>query len=80
MTYDNLWAQNKKLIKLKGEKLMNRTQIMDTIGALANSQGFYRRIYDYLLSLDEDDLNAVLDDLEAKDFADAVDMVLYFET
>ena len=53
---------------------------MDTIGALANSQGFYRRIYDYLLSLDEDDLNAVLDDLEAKNFADAVDMVLYFET
>lgn len=59
---------------------MNRTQIMNTIGTLANSQGFYSRIYNYLLSLDEDDLNEVLDELEAQNFADAVDMVLYFET
>ncbi len=59
---------------------MNRTQIMNTIGTLANSQGFYSRIYNYLLSLNEDDLNEVLDELEAQNFADAVDMVLYFET
>ena len=59
---------------------MNRTQIMNTIGTLANSQGFYSRIYNYLLSLNEDDLNEILDELEAQNFADAVDMVLYFET
>lgn len=59
---------------------MNRTEIMNTIGTLANSQGFYSRIYNYLLSLNEDDLNEILDELEAQNFADAVDMVLYFET
>ena len=53
---------------------MTRQQILNTIKTLAQSQGFYVR-----LLRDIDEYPAILDDLEAQNFKDPVDMVLYLE-
>lgn len=54
---------------------MNREQILQTIKSLAQSQGFYGRLYEQIVDNDE-----VLDYLEQQNFTDAVDMILFFET
>ena len=44
---------------------MKREEIMETIKSLAGSQGFYGRLYGYLMELDEDEYNEVMAELES---------------
>lgn len=46
---------------------------------LAQSQGFYSRLYRDLNELPEEEFNNVMTELEAQNFTDVVDMVLFFE-
>lgn len=56
--------------------------IMDEIENLARSQGFYGRLYNFMVDLRDNhsDLWQVyVDELEAQHFRTTLDMVLYFE-
>lgn len=55
---------------------MNAQQIWEAICSLAKSQGLYGRIKQAILDNGKD---KILAQLEAKHFADTVDMVLFFE-
>ena len=52
--------------------------IMDAIKDLSYSQGFYGRLYRAIM--ESDNIDAIKEELEAQNFGDVVDMVLYFET
>jgi hypothetical protein len=56
----------------KGEQNMNRNQIMEVITELSYSQGFYGR-------LKRDMTDEALDYLEAQNFKDSVDLILFLE-
>ena len=58
---------------------MNRDEIMDVIVGLSHSQGFYGRILEAIDGLDNDSRNELFDHLEACNFNDPVDLVMYFE-
>jgi hypothetical protein len=53
---------------------MNKQEIYSTIKSLASSQGFYGRILDQI-----DDHPEILDILEAQNFTDIVDLIMYLE-
>lgn len=53
---------------------MKKEQILATIKSLAMSQGFYCRVLQEI----EDD-PSILDKLEAQNFKDELDMILFFE-
>lgn len=57
---------------------MNREEILNTIKSLSMSQGMYGRIYEKLTdgSIESEE---ALEAMEAQNFADAVDMVLWIE-
>lgn len=62
---------------------MDIEQILAAIRSLAESQGYYGRIYDTLQSVqanDPDKWAEVKNTLEAQNFKDSLDMVMYFET
>ena len=59
---------------------MDRNEIMKAIAELSMCQGFYSGLYIYLKSLNEDQYDAVMNELEAQNFADPADMVMYLET
>lgn len=62
---------------------MDIEQIMAAIRSLAGSQGFYGRLYNELLEMqtnDPDQWEEVRNTLEAQNFNDTLDMVMYFET
>ena len=54
---------------------MDRSQILNTIESLAMSQGFYGRL---LMDIHEDE--SILDEMEAQNFSDPVDMVMWLES
>lgn len=54
---------------------MTREEILETIKMLSISQGFYGRL---LGAIEEDE--TILDGLEAQNFNDVVDMVMYIES
>lgn len=57
-------------------------RIMDEIKSLAQSQGFYGRLYRDLMEIknsDADGWNRIVKEFEAQCFTNAVDMVLFFE-
>lgn len=61
---------------------MNREQILDVIQTLAMSQGFYGRLLRAIRELEEEEperYEEAMQELEAQNFGDAVDVVLYFE-
>lgn len=58
---------------------MDRKDIIDTIKALARSQGFYGRLLGKINSLDTADYNAVMNELEKQKFTCVLDLVMYFE-
>lgn len=61
---------------------MNMTQILDTIKRLAQSQGFYQRLYDRIMNLKENDPKTFEDYknlLESQKFKDEIDVILHFE-
>lgn len=62
---------------------MDIEQIMAAIRSLAQSQGYYGRLYNELLEMqtnDPDKWEEVKNTLEAQNFNDTLDMVMYFET
>lgn len=58
---------------------MKRNDIINAITQLSYSQGFYGRLLRDLQSLDEETYDEVMAELEAQNFSDTVDMVLFFE-
>lgn len=62
---------------------MNIEEIMAAIRHLAESQGYYGRLYQGLWNLQQYDPERwaeVKEKLEGRHFADSLDMVMYFET
>lgn len=62
---------------------MNIEQIMAAIRSLAESQGYYGRLYNELREMqtkDPDEWEEAKNALEGQNFNDTLDMVLYFET
>lgn len=62
---------------------MDIEQIMAAIRSLAQSQGYYGRLYNELQEMqtnDPDQWEEVKTTLEAQNFGDSLDMVMYFET
>ena len=61
---------------------MDREQIMQVIRRLAKSQGFYSRMLEFIIYLQEDSvdsLEAFFTELEEQNFKDELDLILYFE-
>lgn len=58
---------------------MKRDEILETIRSLAQSQGRYGRLLSNLENMPKELYNTVMADLEAQNFKDAVDLVLYIE-
>lgn len=61
---------------------MDRYDIMNAIEMLSMSQGFYGRLFDSLKELEECDCekyDEVMSELEAQNFSDPVDMVMFLE-
>lgn len=62
---------------------MDIEQILAAIRSLAESQGYYGRLYNELQEMqtnDPDQWEEVKNTLEAQNFKDSLDMVMYFET
>ncbi len=66
---------------------MDIEQILAAIRSLAESQGYYGRIYDTLQSVQANDPDKwadkwaeVKETLEAQNFKDTLDMIMFFET
>ena len=61
---------------------MDIEQIMAAISSLAESQGYYGRLYNYLREMQTNDpekWEEVKNTLEGQHFKDSLDMVLFFE-
>ena len=68
--------------ELKGEFYMKKEEILNAIKMLANSQGFYGRLYNNLMELkeeNEEEYNELMQNLENEQFSDVVDLVMYIE-
>lgn len=62
---------------------MKREQILKTIAGLARSQGFYGRLLMILSNLKSNDpekYEKAMSELEAKNFKDELELILYLET
>ena len=62
---------------------MNVLQVIDVIRDLAHSQGFYSRMYERILYLHENEpesFETFKNEVEAQNFKDPVDVVLFFES
>lgn len=53
---------------------------MQVIKELADSQGFYGRLYNGIMTLDDEDLETTKQELEKQNFKDVIDIILYFES
>lgn len=58
---------------------MKRDEILATIKDLAKSQGLYGRLLSDLQNMPQDLYNTMMENLEAQNFKDSVDLVLYIE-
>ena len=61
---------------------MDRNEILATIRNLANVQGFYGRLYRAFMEVranKPENYELIMEQLEAENFADATELVLYFE-
>ena len=59
---------------------MTRKEILDVFADLAQSQGFYGRLLHWLANTDEEEREAYLSDLEAQNFKDSIELILYIES
>ena len=59
---------------------MNRNEIRNTIETLAKSQGFYGRVLNTIDETEPEKQEKIWDELEAQNFKDPVDLVMYFES
>lgn len=58
---------------------MKEKEILETFRQLARSQGFYGRLLVTIEDMSEDDYRELFDILEAQNFNDPVDLILYLE-
>lgn len=61
---------------------MKREQIIQTIKTLSSGQGFYGRIFKQLSIMEEnspEQYEEVMEELEAQDFEDLIDLIMYME-
>ena len=58
---------------------MKREEILEVFRSLSQSQGFYGRLLDDLYSVSEDVKETFLSHLEAQNFKDPLDLILYIE-
>lgn len=58
---------------------MKRNEILAEIKMLAAGQGFYGRLYNTIMSLDIEDFELVMSELEEQNFKTSLDLVLYLE-
>lgn len=61
---------------------MKMNLILEAIRTLSHSQGFYGRLYRSIMELKKHDADAYdefVEQLEAQEFEDVLDVVLYFE-
>lgn len=58
---------------------MNKEQILNAISQLAASQGFYGRLYEALTNGTEE-AEEFMEQMEAQNFGDVVDMVMWLES
>jgi hypothetical protein len=58
---------------------MNRYQIENLMQSLAMSQGLYGRMLNEIYSAPEDEQERFWENMEAQNFRDALDVVLYLE-
>ena len=58
---------------------MKRDEILETIRSLAQSQGSYGRLLSDLENMPKELYNTVMADLEAQNFKDIVDLIMYIE-
>ena len=70
---------NTKNIKQHRSYKMKRDEILETIRSLAQSQGSYGRLLQDLENMPKELYNTVMADLEAQNFKDAVDLIMYIE-
>lgn len=70
---------NTKNIKQHRRYKMKRDEILETIRSLAQSQGSYGRLLQDLENMPKELSEAILTDLEAQNFKDAVDLIMYIE-
>lgn len=59
---------------------MDRNEIRNTIETLAKSQGFYGRVLNAIDEAEPERQEEIWNTLEAQNFADSVDLVMYFES
>ena len=62
---------------------MDIEQIMAAIRSLAESQGYYGRLYNNMQAMQEnfpERWQEIVETLEAQNFKDTLDMVMFFET
>lgn len=62
---------------------MDIEQIMAAIRSLAESQGFYGRLYSNMQAVQTSDperWEEIVETLEAQNFKDSLDMIMFFET
>ena len=59
---------------------MDRNEIRNTIETLAKSLGFYGRVLNAIDEAEPERQEKIWDELEAQNFTDSVDLVMYFES
>lgn len=61
---------------------MKMNEILENIKMLSKNQGFYGRLYHQIMDYKENNpkvFERIANDLEAQNFKDTVDMIMYFE-
>lgn len=58
---------------------MNRYQIENLMQSLAMSQGFYGRLLNDIYSAPEDEQERFWENMEAQNFGDSLDVILFLE-
>ena len=58
---------------------MKRNEIMEWVKKLAASQGYYGRLLQAINDMDNNDREALFEHLEAQNFADPIDLIMYIE-
>ena len=58
---------------------MKKDEIIEWIKKLAASQGYYGRLLQAISDMDNNDREALFEHLEAQNFADPVDLIMYIE-
>ena len=61
---------------------MKMNEIMNFINEMSKQQGFYGRLYRQLIDIkenDKDTYSEIVEQLEAQNFTDTLDIVMYFE-